>query len=40
LPLVRNSILADIFSTGASAYLKKTNGSPAPRPARETASAS
>jgi ubiquinone/menaquinone biosynthesis C-methylase UbiE len=40
LPLVRNSILADLFSTGASAYLKKTNGSPAPRPARETASAS
>lgn len=27
LPLVRNSIVTDIFSTGASAYLRKTNGS-------------
>ena len=38
LPLVRNSIVTDIFSTGASAYLRKTSGSPEPRPAKHTGS--
>ncbi len=34
LPLVRNSIITDILSTGASAYLRKNNQSPPPSPSK------
>ena len=40
LPLLRNSIMTDILSLGASAYLKKTISSAGPSPARQANSES